>query len=205
MRAVRLAAAALCVLGATAAALLGHDVRSWERSIARGDAALERTPGAARWRADALVPGDAARRLTGLDDDLELRSAIRAFLVSRRTPRGFDLGERRTRARSAAEVELSNVASGAGPRHASLAENLFGVLVHGTGRAAGASSADARSLAAFETAVRLDAANEDAKYNLELLLRRARPGDGRAEPGAGSGPRGTGRRGAGAGRPGTGY
>jgi hypothetical protein len=66
-------------------------------------------------------------------------------------------------------------------------------------------TADDRAREAFEAAVRRDPANLDAKYNLELLLRRTRATATREGPGNGSGALGQGRRGAGSGTPGRGY
>jgi hypothetical protein len=62
-----------------------------------------------------------------------------------------------------------------------------------------------RSVADFQSAVQLDPANDDAKYNLELLLREllargVRPGSN----GSSTGPA-KGHKGAGGGQPGRGY
>jgi hypothetical protein len=201
----RLLVAAILLVLAAGALLLAGDVRSWEDSLARGDARLAEAPATARWQADMRLPADPAGRLLALADDLALRRSIRAFRVAERTPRAFDGGLQRTRARSAAEAALADVAAGGPAQSASLAQNLFGVLVYRTGRVADGTTGEERSVAAFETAVRLDPGNADAKYNLELLLQRARPTGTHECPGTGSGPRGTGRRGAGAGTPGRGY
>ena len=95
----------------------------------------------------------------------------------------------------------------AGPNAAagSQAGNLLGVLVDGAGRVAGGVTADARAQDAFTAAVRRDTSNTDAKYNLELLLRRTKATSTRHGAGTGAGSRGRGRRGAGAGTPGRGY
>jgi hypothetical protein len=197
--------AATALALAAAAVALGRDASSWEDAVRAGDATLARSPARADWRIDPIVPGDPARRLLGIGGDVEVRQALRAYLVAERAPQGFDLGERRARARSAAEALLSDVAAAQDGAPASQAENLIGVLVHRTGRVADGTTAEDRSIAAFETAVRLDPGNADAKFNLELMLRRARATGAREGPGAGSGPRGPGRRGAGAGTPGRGY
>ncbi len=205
MRPVRLALAAAIAVLAVAGSLLARDVRSWERAVSAGDAQLARSAGAAEWRINAVVPGDPAGSLLGLEDDVELRRALRAFLVAERTPSDFGSGERRARARSAAEALLSDVAADQEGVAASQAANLIGILVHRTGRIADGTTGEDRTIAAFLTAVRLDTDNMDAKFNLELMLRRARPTGAREGPGAGAGPRGRGRRGAGAGTPGRGY
>jgi hypothetical protein len=205
MRLLNLAIAATAVGLAAGAVALARDVGSWEDALRAGDAVLSRSPGRADWEADPIGPRDPAGRLLGVGDDVELRQALRAYLVAEQAPHGFDLGERRARARSAAEVLLSDVAAANDGAPASQAANLMGILVHRTGRVADGTTAEDRSIAAFETAVHIDPGNPDPKFNLELMLRRARATGVREGPGAGSGPRGPGRRGAGAGTPGRGY
>ena len=141
----------------------------------------------------------------GVGDDVAARRAIRAFDVAEATRRGFDFGETQGRVRSAAEVRLSDVAVRTDATAASQAGNLLGILVDAAGRVAGGVTADARAQDAFTAAVRRDTANADAKYNLELLLRRTKATSTRHGAGTGAGSRGRGRRGAGAGTPGRGY
>jgi len=197
-------ALALFVLAALAA-VAAHDLLSWRSALAHGDARLAAHPGLARWQASTLLPGDPARAVLALDDDLTLRRAVRAFRVAEATPRGFDNGVAQTSSRSAAEVVLSDLAAHGSAAPASQAGDLLGVLVARGGRVIGGVTADDRARAAFEAAIRRDPANEDAKYNLELLLRRTRATATRQGPGSGSGALGRGRRGAGSGTPGRGY
>ena len=143
--------------------------------------------------------------MLALGDDVAARRAIRSFDVARGTGRGFDFGETQAIVRSNAEVRLSDVAAGTNAAAASQAGNLLGVLVAGAGRVAGGVTADARAQDAFSAAVRRDTTNLDAKYNLELLLRRTKATSTRHGAGTGAGSRGRGRRGAGAGTPGRGY
>jgi len=196
--------AVLVVLAAVlvAAAL---DGLSWRSAFGRGDARLVSRPAAAQWRASPLLPGDPARALLDLGDDLALRRAVRAFLVAEAAPRGFDNGVTQTRVRSGAEIVLSDLAAHGSAGQASQAGNLLGVLVAKAGRVTGGVTADDRARAAFEAAIRRDPSNLDAKYNLELLLRRTKATATRQGPGSGSGALGHGRRGAGSGTPGRGY
>jgi hypothetical protein len=202
---LRFALAALLIVLSAVLAIATHDVLSWRSAIARGDARLGSRPAAARWRAAPLLPGDPARRLLALDDDLALRRGVRAFLTAESTPRGFDGGATRARVRSTAEIVLADVTAHGSAAQASQAGDLLGVLVVQGGRVSGGVTADDRARAAFEAAVRRDPANVDAKYNLELLLRRTRATGTRQGPGNGSGALGHGRRGAGSGTPGRGY
>lgn len=204
MRKLRLALAA--VLAALAAVLVlgAHDLLAWRSSIAHGDTLLRTHPAYAHWLPAAWLPGDPVRPLLALDDDLALRRAVRAYDVAIATPRGYDSGDTQTRVRSAAEVRLSDVSAESDARAASQAGDLLGVLVARGGSIAGGVTPDDRAAQAFAAAVQRDPANVDAKYNLELVLRRARARATRRGPGNGSGTRGRGH-GAAAGTPGRGY
>jgi hypothetical protein len=205
MRLLRWIPVAVLVLLAIVLALAAHDALSWRSTLHRGDARLASRPASAQWRASTLLPGDPTRSLLTLDDDLALRGAVRAFLVAEATPRGFDNGVNQTSVRSRAEILLSDLAAQGSPANASQAGDLLGVLVAKAGRVTGGVTADDRARAAFEAAVRRDPSNVDAKYNLELLLRRTKATTTRQGPGSGSGALAHGRRGAGAGTPGRGY
>jgi hypothetical protein len=205
MSPLRWTGAVVLLLCAVILAVAAHDALSWRSAFDRGDARLASSPANARWRASPLLPGDPARALLTLGDDLALRRAVRAFLIAEATPRGFDNGVNQTRVRSAAEIVLADLAAHGSAARASQAGNLLGVLVAKAGRVTGGVTADDRARAAFETAIRRDPSNVDAKYNLELLLRRTKATSTRQGPGSGSGALGHGRRGAGAGTPGRGY
>ena len=205
MRALRLVLAAALLAVALVALLTAHDVRAWRSAFERGDARLAAHPALAVWRSSTILPGDPARSVLGFDDDRALRRAVRAYRVAERTPRGFDNGETQARVRSIAEVALSDVATRGAPAAASQAGNLLGVLVIRAGSVTGGVTPDDRARAAWEAAIRRDPSNGDAKYNLELLLRRTRATSTRQGPGNGSGALGHGRRGAGSGTPGRGY
>lgn len=193
MTARRAAAAAVPALLAALAAAAAFDLRGWDSALAAGRAH------------DALLPGDPVGRALDARAELRYRDAVRSFEVALRARRGFDNGERRVRARAEAEALLAGVAAGETASRAAHAENLLGVLVVTGGRIVGGETAAERARGAFETAIRIDPARDDAKFNLELLLRRERPVGTREGPDSGSGPRGRSQRGAGAGTPGRGY
>jgi hypothetical protein len=201
----RVTAAIALVLAAVVCGLAAHDVLAWRSAISQGDARLRTHPVTAYWNASPWLPGDPVRSMLALDDDLALRRGVHAFVAAKGTARGYDNGETRARVRSGAEVVLGDLAAHADAQAASQAGNLLGVLVAGSGVVTGGVTADDRARAAFEAAVRRDPANEAAKYNLELLLRRTRAKATRQGPGSGSGALGRGRRGAGSGTPGRGY
>jgi hypothetical protein len=196
---------AALVLLAAVLALAAHDALSWRSALSRGDARLAAGHVGAQWRASTLLAGDPTKSLLALGDDLALRRAVRAFLVAEATPRGFDNGVTQTRVRSGAEIVLSDLAARGPAAKASQAGDLLGVLVVKAGQVVGGVTADDRARAAFEAAVRRAPSNVDAKYNLELLLRRTKATTTRQGPGSGAGALAHGRRGAGAGTPGRGY
>jgi hypothetical protein len=202
---LRLALAVLLGVVAVALAFAAHDLLAWRSAFAHGDAALAAHPANARWSPSTVLPGDPTRSVLGLGDDVQLRRAVRAFDVAIATGRGFDAGETQDRVRSAAEARLSDITATGSARQASQAGDLLGVLVAAAGAVTGGVTADDRAQDAFDAAVRRDASNADAKYNLELLLRRTRATSTRQGPGNGAGTQGRGRRGAGAGTPGRGY
>ena len=139
------------------------------------------------------------------DEDARLRAAVAAYEASARAGLGFDSGQTRTILRSRAQALLTEVAVAEDREAAAQADVLLGVLAASGGRSADGQTPDELSRDLFETAVRLDNGNVDAKFDLELVVRRLRAVGARSGAGQGSGPRGGGRRGAGAGLPGRGY
>ncbi len=192
MSRARVAAIAVCVALAVLCGLAALDLRGWEGALRRAQAH------------DALLPGDPVGRALDAREELSYRRALAAYAVAVRTPRGFDNGERRARSRSAAEALLSEVAITVRPGRAGQAQTLLGVLAVSGGRVAGLAASE-RARNAWETAVRIDPEGTDAKYDLELLLRREGPTGTREGPESGAGPRGESQRGAGSGTPGRGY
>ena len=198
---------ALVVLGALAV-VVSLDLSSWRSSLQAGDARYAASPAAARWGASTLLPSSLSRDLLGVDDDLAARRAVRLFRVADRARGGLDTALERQGTRARAELALADVVRGADdPAVASQASDLLGVLAFGDFAAGGGRDPDqaGRAASAFAQAVRLDPTNDEAKVNLELVLRLfaahgVRPG---ASPTVGG--QGPGRRGAGAGLPGRGY
>jgi hypothetical protein len=84
---VRALLAALLVLFAAALAAGAHDVLAWRHALRGVQPRVAHT-----W-----LPGDPVRSAFGVDDDLELRRAVRSFRVAYTTGRGFDNGVTRTR------------------------------------------------------------------------------------------------------------
>ena len=198
-----LAVAAIAV--GLAALALGHDIRSWDRALERGDAAFATDPAAARWTASTWLPHGVARRLLGLDDDLALRRSEQAFAATRVPPGGFSSDETTARRQADAELALGDVIATGSPSQTSRAGNLLGILAVPDGSASNPAADEARAAAIFDAAIRADPANADPAYNLELLLRRIRVVGTRDGSGNGAGDLGDALAGAGSGSPGSGY
>lgn len=155
---------------------LAADVLRWESRLAQDDVAFRHAPGQPDlWRPTERVPGDAARRLLALDDDLAFRHALRLFRLGRPRELSYEKPHL-TAIRGEAQAELADLArEDPEPARRSQAANLVGVLSLAV---EGRESPQARAqfvesgIASFQAAVQLDDSNERAKYNLELALRR---------------------------------
>jgi hypothetical protein len=205
---MRLVLAGVALVVALVAALLAEDVRSWRDAFRHDDVAFAASPHSKQdWRASTtILPGDPAGSLLGVGDDRTLRLGVRLFVAGYRKGLGFDNGVSERQLRSAAEAALAHAAQDGDARHSSQAYDLAGILAFGDSSASGGGrGATDRAVTDLQTAVRRDRANEDAKANLELLLRLLVAHGQRPGTNATAGPRSTGRRGAGSGTPGTGY
>jgi hypothetical protein len=207
VRAVRLGSALFLLAAATVAALLAADLLGWHDTVRAGDSEFMRQPASASWSGSSVLPFDPALRILGLGDQLAFRRAARSFVGVEAAGNGIDNGYSESQARGALEGVLANLAQGPDRRLDSAAENLLGILAFKDSQQRGPSTpapVDV-SVADFESAVELDPSNQEAKFNLELLLREllahgVRPGSN----GSSSGPA-KGHQGAGGGLPGRGY
>jgi hypothetical protein len=171
--------AAVVLLGLAAAfALLASDIRGWQGRITQSDLRFRaQRSHIGLWRSPAILPGDPARALLGLDDALSYRRALQLYWFS---TSGSSTGGQADLAatRVDAETKLQKLMTGgATPQERSTAANLLGVM---TVTAPANSSTQKEEIATargyFIRAVRIDSRNYDAKLNLELLLRVAHPG-----------------------------
>jgi hypothetical protein len=192
------------VLGVAVLAL-AHDIRSWQRAVDRSDARFAAQPGAARWDAGTWLPGDPALALLSLRDDLAVRRSEKAFAVAAAAPTGYDDGRRKSQLRGIAELALSDALATGSPAQASRAGNLLGILAATDESGSDVGVSDRRAAETFEAAIRANPRNENAKYNLELILRRIKVVGSREGAGGSSGYYGQSLTGAGAGLPGSGY
>ena len=203
------AAALFCVAVAVVLVLLALDVASWREAMRAGDvryaASTEKT---VLWRAEPLLPFDPARAVLDIDDDIDLREAIRALrFASLEDPVVSDpeLAVKRNEAQARLEAILA-----AGPDAAtrSRAASLLGALglsrfVYETQEREALLSSTVSNL---KLAIDLDPTNDEPKYNLELAYQRGRGIElSEASAGTNPSPGGSGSQGAGAGEPGSGY
>lgn len=203
------AAAVGCLALAAILVLLAVDVSRWHTALGSGDARYRWAPReAALWQADELVPGAAARRLLGIDDDRAFREAVRALRTARlQDPVVSDATVAIRRNEAQARLEAIVTAEGDAARR-SRAAGLLGVL--GLARfvyeAEDRDALLAATVASLRLAIELDPDNDEAKTNLELAYQRGR-GLELSEGSAGQNPSpgGSGSRGAGAGDAGSGY
>jgi hypothetical protein len=207
MRTSRVALALVLLALAAFAGMLAADVRSWRTALAAGDAQFGESPETARWNAETVLPFDPARAILDLSSQLAFRRAVQDFVAVQAAGNGYDNGYSESRARGALEAVLANLARSSNSRRASEAENLLGILAFSDSlqRGPSAPAPIERSVAGFRTAAQLDPSSEDAKFNLEWLLRKLVARGTRAGTSSGSGGPARGHKGAGGGLPGRGY
>jgi hypothetical protein len=172
---------ALALLGAlltaVAAALLlvgAFDVQRVRQAMSEDDVRFRTDPVAEDlWQVKSSVPGDPARRLLGVEDDIHYRNVLRAFFLARPRVNPFAL-PRLELARGEAQVKLTDLLLvETDKRRMSQEKNLLGALA----LAVAPRQEPEQRLSSFESAatyfteaIRLDPQNEDAMYNLEGTL-----------------------------------
>ena len=190
-RAVFLAAAGLLLALAGAAAWSAHDARRLDAEIRESDTAFRlNLAREGLWAAESGAPG--ASELLAVRDDVLYRRAARLFELLRRRGRNpFDPVSRAMRADtqvSLARAEQEGMSSEAHSKAVNLGALL--VLDEALGDPQNGGALAERSLADFRRAIRLDRENEEAMFNLELLLRLLQPSATRLQLRYGIGPQG---------------
>jgi hypothetical protein len=177
-RALPLVVATLLLGLAAVLALFAADVHAWQGRLTQSDVRFraQRSRGGL-WKSPAVLPGDPARFVLGLDDALLYRDALQLFWfsdVGTSTGGQADLAATRI----AAETELQTLMnSGATAEERSNAANLLGFLtVTAPANSPTQKEEIATATGYFQRAVIENPHNYNAKLNLELLLRVARPG-----------------------------
>ena len=168
--------AALLIL-AVVAALVSRDAAAVDGAFDRSDVAFEAQPAAERlWKIDTRLPY--AKDAFSIEDDLMYRRALRAFAVdARRGENPYDFDRPAFRAEAQATLGSAERSSELTAAQRSKAASLQGVLSFEEGIAdpVNGSTLMKRALDEFGRAVRIDPTNEEAKYNLEYVLRLMDP------------------------------
>lgn len=216
MLATRLLAALLLTLCAAFLLVLARDVWHWGRALHDGDALATVQPvDPGVWSADTVLPGSVVRGVLGVGDDVAFRRAVTSAIDLLRTHGGT--GNQHVLVETAlARVVLTDPSNA----RASVAADYLGVLLYDDrsapqqaispynpkqpGAPTGSQTPEQKALAEFETAVRLDPNNANAKKNLETVLHQAQPQSQKGTPNPGSGNK-TGTKGSGQQPPGYGY
>jgi hypothetical protein len=204
MTTFRVSLAAVFAVLAVLAALLAGDVRAWHSALAAGDAAYAATPSRASWTARPRLDG-ISEALLGVRDDVQLRNALQRYVDASKLHLRLDNALAVESARARAQDALEQVSRARDPRRVSQVLTLLGILAYRASASGGAQSQVDAAISDFTDAVRADPGNEQAAYDLELLLRLTAARGSRVEPGQGGGFGRTGHRGAGGGQPGSGY
>lgn len=187
MRHVRRHRAALlslvCVAAGVGLLLLALDARIWRTTVAQDDLRFRALPAhRGLWKPQTSLPGDPASVLLGTGDTMAYRRALQLFWYSRI---GSNPEERQDlpTLRAEAQQRLQELTDqGLSAHERSYAANLLGVLVVTTPASAQDKGAIEqilkRAAGYFQQAIRIDGGNDDAKMNLEMVLRVTKPGKG---------------------------
>jgi len=184
--------AVVCAAAGVALVMLALDARTWRTTVAQDDLRFRALPAhTGLWKPQTSLPGDPASTLLGTGDTMAYRRALQLFWYSRI---GSNPEERQDlpTLRAEAQQRLQNLTDqGLSTRERSFAANLLGVLVVTTPASAQDKGAIEeilkRAAGYFQQAIRMDAGNDDAKMNLEMVLRVTKPGNGRFSKDARSG------------------
>lgn len=208
MRVLRIPVAIVLTLAALVLLVLAWQVHRWQSTLRDDDLRFQVTPAAKGLWSPPSGPGALfAKRMLGVGDDLEFRDAEQLFVQVHLGATDYAEETQRLAAFGRAQSSLESLAQrDPSAARRSRAANLLGILLWENA----ASAQDntqlllQQSVAAFKNAVRASAADNDAKYNLEVLSTLLQsPGDRRVDAPEGAG--GEGLRGAGIAGPGRGY
>ena len=204
-RTSRLVAAAACLLLAVLLLLFAADARRWGKRMAADDLRSAANPLPANlWRPQELAPFGLAKRVLGIEDDLQYRRAVKLFRLGR--PRENIGGKLTAALRAQSQIALTEVSeTGADRVRRSQAANLLGILSFSLAVRDPSLTTTflQNAVANFRDAMALDPANADARFNLEYALFQLKGGED--QPPKGSDRPGDPRGSAGLSKPGRGY
>jgi hypothetical protein len=171
----RLGAAAVLVAIAVLAAVLAHDVRSWRDTLRDDAGRYALSPGAQeQWTAATYLPAGLSARLLGVAPDRHWLSALRFFALAKAADLSQGITPATQRLLQTAEAALTRTVNDPDPARASQAYTLLSAILFKDSQSSYVPDVAiyAASLAAMQNAVRADPANEQARADLELLLRQ---------------------------------
>ena len=208
-RAAVAAGVAACVVLSLFLVLLAVDVVRSRDALASGDDRYQTAPrDGSLWRPGALGASAITHEVLGVDDDLRFREAVRALRLSQRDDPTDSSPEAILRRARAQKLLQEVAASDADATRRSRAMSLLSVLLLSTPAADQEERATTQrvALATLQKAIEVDPSNDEAKYNLEVVLRRRAgvqtvQGGPTPNPSSGQGQ----SRGAATGPPGKGY
>jgi hypothetical protein len=202
----RILAGVAALAAAAALALFASDVLAAQSTMTRDDLRFRVTPDArGLWKVEGRTP--ALKSLLRLEDDLAWRVAAQNFQLSRaRANIAYD--PTRTSSRAATQAGLASAETHElTAAQASALANFSAILAYeeAAGDPQNGPHLLRKSTNEFRRAVRVDRGNEEAKFNLELLLRLVESEEQQRRDQAGAGTGGSEGVGAAAARAGTGY
>lgn len=178
---LRVTAAALALALAALGALAARDALRTADTLREDDLRFAVTPQAqGLWRRERSAPAGIVERLLEVDDDVAYRRAARLFQLSRRR---LDLSHDPRIAATRLQTQAGVADAEAMLPGSVLASRLAGMTAILAFEEAATDPRNApllvrRSTGSLRRAIALDPTFDDAKYNLELLLRLLEPGSG---------------------------
>jgi hypothetical protein len=170
------ALAVLAVPGALVLVVLAVDLLRVPREVAADDVRFQAAPRLPRplWDGLGFLPGEPGARILGAGDDVSHRKTVQLF--ARIQPGRVNVTSpalEALRGRAQLEITLRSRAEARPVPRAQLL-NLYGILTLSRVSTDGAEAQQilSRGIGAFQNATELDPENEDAKRNLETVLRR---------------------------------
>jgi hypothetical protein len=172
----RILAALVAIALAVALAVFAGDVLAASSTMKRDDLRFRVAPDArGLWKVEGRTPG--LKSILQLNDDLAWRKAALRFQLSRaRANLQYDPSRTTTRADSQAAIAETE-REALDPRQASAIANFSAILSYeeAVGDPQNGPLLLRRAVSEFRRALKLDPSSEEAKFNLELLLRLLEP------------------------------
>jgi hypothetical protein len=172
----RILSALVAIALAVALAVFAGDVLAASSTMKRDDLRFRVAPDArGLWKVEGRTPK--LRSILQLNDDLAWRKAALRFQLSRaRANLQYDPSRTTTRADSQAAIAEAE-RQALDPRQAAAIANFSAILAYeeAVGDPQNGPMLLRRAVAEFRRALKLDESSEEAKFNLELLLRLLEP------------------------------